>query len=248
LLLRLTSVSKSYPRREGTKLALDCVSLEVPRGELIGVFGPSGAGKTTLLRIAAGLLDPDNGVVTCNGERLDRMPRVERQRFLRREVSCIWADEPAQERMAVLDHVALPLYVDGRHHRAATRRAREALATCQVEDCLGMEMQDLSAGERQRVDVAQALVSEPSLLLADAATSRLSIVEQETIMVILTRLAHDGNVGVLLTNAHSHALLGVDSTFYLRDGKLLEDPWEEGESGKVYRLPTAGSRRAAADA
>ncbi len=247
MLLRLVSVCKSYPRRAASKLALDCVSLEVDRGQMVGVYGPSGAGKTTLLSVAAGLQAPDRGIVTYDGVRLDRMPSSELRRFRRREVSCIFAGEPLQDRLDVLDHVALPLLVDGRYRRAAERRAREALLACEAEDCLGMELQDLSDGERQRVDIARALVREPRLLLADAPGSRLSIDEQETIMALLGSLAHDGNVGVLVTNSDVRALLGADSTFYLRDGRLVE-PLRNAESGKVYRLPTAGPRRAAADA
>jgi putative ABC transport system ATP-binding protein len=249
LLLRLVSVSKRYPRREGSKLALDCVSLEVARGEIVGVFGPSSGGKTTLLRIAAGYEAPDGGVVTYDGERLDQMPEAEHRRLTRRELSCVWDGEPAQDRLDVLDHVAIPLLLDGRHHRTAERRARETLLACGAEDCVGMEVQELSDGERQRVDIARALISEPRLLLADAPASRLSFVEQETIMALLGSLAHDGNVGVLITSPDSRALLGADRTLYLRDGKLLDDlPQDGGEPGKLYRLPTAGPRRAAADA
>jgi ABC-type lipoprotein export system ATPase subunit len=247
VLLRLSEISKSYPLRGGRRLALDHASLNVERGKMVGVFGPSGAGKTTLLRIAAGLQMPDSGIVTYNGECLDEMPTAERRRFWRREVSCIWSGEELQERLSVLDHVSLPLLIDGRHRRAAERRAREALLACEAENCLGMEVQELSDGERQRVDIARALVSEPRLLIADAPASRLSIIEQETIMALFSSLAHDGKVGVLVTHSDAEVLLRADSTFYLRDGKIL-DPREGREPGKLLHLPTAGSRRRAAGA
>lgn len=246
MLLQLSEISLSYPRRGGSKLALDRVSLEVGRGQLVGVFGPSGAGKTTLLRVAAGLRRPDSGTVAYNGERLDQMPPAELRRLRRREVSCVWAGESPQDRLGVLDHVALPLLVDGRHRRVAEGRAREALLACEVDECSSMEVQELSDGERQRVDIARALVSEPRLLLADAPASRLSIVEQERIMALLSSLAKEANVGVLVTHSDAQAVLRADPTFYLRDGKIVDPPGAE--PGKLYRLPAAGARRAAADA
>jgi putative ABC transport system ATP-binding protein len=246
MLLRLSDISLSYPRRAGSKVALDGVSLEVGRGQLVGVFGPSGAGKTTLLRVAAGLQRPDNGTVTYNGGRLDQMPVAELRRLRRREISCVWTAEAPQERLGVLDHVALPLLVDGRHRRLAERRAREALLACEVDECRSMEVQELSDGERQRVDIARALVIEPRLLLADAPASRLSIVEQERVMALLSSLAKEAKVGVLVTQSDAEAVLRADPTFYLRDGKIL-DP-HDAKPGKLYRLPTAGTGRAAADA
>jgi putative ABC transport system ATP-binding protein len=246
VLLRLSEISVSYPRRGSSKVALDRISLEVDRGQMVGVFGPSGAGKTTLLRVAAGLQRPASGTVTYKGERLDQMPTAELRRLRRCEVSCVWAGEFSQDRLSVLDHVALPLLIDGRPRRASERRAREALIACEADACLGMELQELSDGERQLVDIARALVSEPRLLLADAPTSRLSIVEQERIMALLSSLAREANVGVLVTHSDAEAVLRADQAFYLRDGKIV-DP-RGAEPGKLYRLPTAGSGRAAADA
>src|SRR5580692_1082999 len=139
-MLRLEQVSKRYPRPVGGyKITLDRVTLELERGEIVGIFGPSGSGKTTLLRIAAGLQAPDSGTVTYNGERLDQMSAAERMRFRRREIACVWAAQTWQERLSVLEHVVIPLLVDRRDHRSAERRAREALLVCEAEHCVGME-------------------------------------------------------------------------------------------------------------
>jgi ABC-type lipoprotein export system ATPase subunit len=248
VILRLEQICKRYPRAGGGgKLALDRVSLEVDRGQVTGIFGPSGSGKTTLLRIAAGLQTPDSGTVTYNGERIDEMSPAERTRFRRREIACVWAAAPWQERLSVLDHVALPLLVDRRDHRSAERRAREALLVCEAEQCAGMELHELSDGERQRVAIARALVSEPRLLLADGPASSLSLVEQEGIMVLLSSLASEAKVAVLITDSDAEALLRADPILYLCDGRLV-NPEPASERGRVYRFPPGRSRRAAADA
>jgi putative ABC transport system ATP-binding protein len=235
-----------YPKPYGDRVALDDLSLELERGQVMGVFGPSGSGKTTLLRIAAGLQTPDSGTVTFRGERLDRMTAAERRRFRRREIACVWAAESWQDGLSVLDHVALPLLVDHCASRTAERRSREALLACEAEQCLGMESKDLSDGERQRVEIARALVTEPRLLLADSPASNLSLIEQERIMVLLSSLAREARVAVLITDSDAQTLLRANPILYLRDGKLI-DAEPLSERGKVYRLPSI-KRRAASDA
>ena len=244
MLLSLNGISKRYRGSAGTKVALRDVSLEVRRGQMVGVFGPSGAGKTTLLQIAAGLLSPDGGTVVYGGERLDRLPAAERTRLRRREIACVWS-QPSSSRLSVLEHVAVPLLVDRRDHRGAQRRAREALLACEAEQCANAELHELSDGERQRVAIARALVIEPRLLLADGPASSLSLVEQERIMALLSSLAREANVAVLISDSDAEALIGADPVLYLRDGRLGEAG--QGERGTVYQFPRR-PRVAAADA
>jgi len=245
--LRLESISKRYCRPDGDRIVLDEVSLSLERGQVMGVFGPSGAGKTTLLRIAAGLRSPDTGAVIYKGMRLDQMSARERTRIRRREIACVWAAQSWQERLGVLDHVGLPLLVDGCGRREAERRVREALLACDAEQCVAMELGELSDGERQRVAIARALVTEPQLLLADGPTSSLALTEREGIMVLLSALAHDARVAVMITASDAQTLLRADPVVYLRDGKLI-GPELSSEGGRVYRFPAVGSRRAASDA
>jgi putative ABC transport system ATP-binding protein len=247
MILRLEQVRKNYARPGGARMALDGVSIELHRGQIMGVFGPSGSGKTTLLRIAAGLQAPDHGTVTYRGERLDRLSPAERMRYRRREVACIWTSQTWQEHLSVLDHVAMPLLVDRCDRRSAERRAREALVACEAESAIRLELHELSDGERQRVAIARALVTEPRLLLADAPASRLSVAEQERVMGLFASLAHDAKVAVLITDTDAEALLRADPLLYLCDGKLVNGE-PASEMGQLLRFPSAGSRRSAANA
>ena len=248
VILRLSEVSKGYPLAGGqSRPALDRVSLEVDRGEVVGVFGPVGAGKTTLLRIAAGLLATDAGSVHYKGQRLDQMSPGERMRFRRQELACVWSSQEWQARLTVLDHVALPLLVDRRDRRFAQQRASEALLVCEAEQCAEMELGELSDGERQRVALARALVSEPKLLLADAPGRSLPLLERESVMLLLASLAREAKVAVLVTSSDADSLVQADPALYLCNGKLVT-PDPEVENAQVYRFPALPGRRAAADA
>lgn len=242
-LLRLERVSKRYQRPSGVKVALDEISLAVPRSAIVGVFGPTAAGKTTLLRIAAGRLAPDAGAVFYDSERLDQRPSRKQALRRRREIALVSTDRQWDGCLDVLDHVMEPLLVRGFPHRAARRRARETLLRCEVDQCVGMELDALSDGERRRVEIASALVIEPRLLLADGPTADLSLVEQEMIMVLLARLAYQARAAVLVTARDMSALLRADPILYLRDGQLVVP---DRDSGSVVQFPPGGSRRATA--
>ncbi len=244
MLLSLQRVSKRFDRAGKPRQALQDLSLELERGQMTGVFGPSGAGKTTLLRIAGGLQTPDSGEVLYDGERLHGMSSAKRTRLRRREIACVFSTPP-RSRMGVLEHIALPLLVDGRGHRGARQRAREALAACEAGHCATAELRELSDGERQLVEIARAIVVEPRLLLADGPASNLSLVEQETIMALLSTLARDARVGVLIAAVNAEALIQADPILYLSEGRITGGA-RPGETN-VYQFPDR-PRLAAADA
>lgn len=245
MILRLERVTKRYQRAGGERVALDAVCIELARGQMLGVFGPSGCGKTTLLRVAAGLQRPDAGHVYYAGQRLDEMSSRERTRFRRREIACIWAGRPStQTGLRVVEYVTLPLLVDRRDHRVAERQAREALVVCEVEECADVGVHELSCGERQRVQIARALVSEPRLLLADAPAAGLSLIEQEAVLALLSSLAREAKLAVLITDTDAGALIGADPVLYLCEGKLI-NPEPTSTRGQLYQFPGRQLRPAA---
>ena len=247
MILRLQDLHKAYRRAGARRVALEGVSLEVARGEMVGIFGPAGAGKTTLLRLAAGLEAPDDGWVSYNGERLDRMRPRRRTRYLRREVGCVWSGQQWSEGLSVLEHVALPLLIDGCDHRTAEQMARRLLLACDSADCVDSELAELSDGERQLVAIATALVTEPRVLLVDGAIANLSLLEQNRVMALLSSLANEARLAVVVTGAQAATMPHTDRLFYMRDGSLINGQ-PASELGQILDFPTAASRRAAANA
>jgi putative ABC transport system ATP-binding protein len=221
MILSLDRVSKTYVRNRRTVAALEEVSLEVGRGELVGIFGPSRAGKTTLLRIAAGLERPDSGTVTYQGQRLDEMSRAERTRYRRRDVGCVWRSPGLVPGLDVLDAVALRLLVDGHDRRDAERRAQAALAACGAEHCIDVAPWELSDLERRRVGIAQALVSDPGLLLADCPASELDSDEQDSILSMFRSLAREKGVAILIADSDANSVLAARPLLYLRAGRVV---------------------------
>jgi ABC-type methionine transport system ATPase subunit len=137
--------------------------------------------------------------------------------------------------------------VDGYDHLSAERLARKFLLACEVDQCGELGVGELSSGERQLVGIARAIVAEPRLLLVDAAVSNLSFIEQERVMRLLSSLAEEARMAVLVTGTEASSVMRADPLLYLCDGRLVNGT-PASELGKVYRFPSAGSRRAAANA
>ena len=241
LILGIENVSKSFSRSGDRVEALINVSIQLDRGDFMGILGPGSAGKTTLLKLAAGLESPDVGTVTYRGKSLSDMKSSEIRLYRRREVGCVWGSRYLNPGLNVLDNVALPLLLDGCDHRSAESRAREQLAAVGVEHCTRAKSDELSDGELQRVAIAQALVTNPRLLLADEPAANLDLYEQDSLLALFQSLARDAKMAVLITDTDATALMRARPILYLRDGELLnEGPAKDTEQdmGQVVEMPS----------
>lgn len=167
-LLQLRGLRKSFARTE----ALRGVSLDVQPGEVVAVTGPSGSGKSTLLHCAAGVLVPEAGSVTFEGQRLDELDEAARTRLRRREIGLVLQFGQLVPELTAVQNAALPLLLDGSDRRTAQTAARAWLERLEVAGVADQVPAELSGGEAQRVALARALVTGPRLVCADEPTGR----------------------------------------------------------------------------
>lgn len=199
------------------------LSLELGSGDFVGILGRSRSGKTTALRLAAGLEASDSGVITYQGRQLDKMSRGELSFYRRREVRSIFGLSSLNPGLRVIDNVSLPLLIDGVNHYQAEQRARDQLVAVEAVHCAYARPLELSAGECQRVTVAQALVTKPKLLLADEPASNLDPIEQDALLALFQSLVRDEKMAVLIADTEATALMRTRPMLYLRDGQLIAD-------------------------
>jgi iron complex transport system ATP-binding protein len=211
-------VSFEYP---GPQRALDGVSLELARGELVSLVGPNGSGKSTLLRCLAGLAQPLSGSVELDGTSLGQWNARERAlrvavvpQFLPSLHDVTVEDFVLGGRYARIDRWAGPKAVD----REALDRALEA---CDALECVGRAMSELSGGQRQRVVVARAVAQEAPVLLVDEPTTSLDPDHQVTVFELLARLACDGRIVLVVTHELNLAAQFSASMAVLSRGKLV---------------------------
>jgi peptide/nickel transport system ATP-binding protein len=222
--VRVEKVDLTFRLRRRSVPALCGVSLEIARGEILGLVGESGSGKSTLGRVLLGLLTPTAGRVLIGDTELTAL-RGKALRAAQRRIGFVHQDpygslHPA---MTVRALVGEPLSLAG---APRADQVREALASAGLptdDEFLGRLPAALSGGQRQRVAIARALVADPVLLIADEATSMLDVSTRAGIATTLRRLADDRELAVLfITHDLGEAMQSCDRVAVLREGVLLE--------------------------
>jgi cell division transport system ATP-binding protein len=214
-MIRFDQVNKRYP---GSHEALKGVSFELQQGEMVFVLGHSGAGKSTLLKLIAGIERPTSGTVLINNQNVSKL-RPAALPYLRRKFGLVFQDHKLLYDRNCFENVALPLYINGVTGTEAGKRIRAALDKVGL---LGKEKAmpiTLSGGEQQRLAIARAVVSRPSVLIADEPTGNLDENYATEIMGIFDAFRQVG-VSVIIATHNLHDT-GDARVLRLNQGQLL---------------------------
>ena len=215
-MIRFDRVCKRY----GSNQALDEVTWEVEAGERVVVLGHSGAGKTTLLRLLAMETVPSTGTVQVGSFHSNKLSASKRK-FFRRTLGVIFEEANLLPDRTVYDNLAISLYICGIWDRKEVdSRVRRALDEIGAGGRVRQRPHELSAGERQRVSVARALVREPSLIIADEPTGNLDPPAADQVLATLRKANERGVTVVLSTNDESQCERFDGRVTRLVDGRI----------------------------
>jgi ABC-type lipoprotein export system ATPase subunit len=218
--LRLDGVCKAFDRGRDRVSVLEGVSLSVAAGEIVAVVGTRDQGKTTLLRVASGSLPADQGSVRLSDLELTGLSDGQLARVLRTEIG--WAARTGPEvRVRVCDYVELPLATGRRlGWRERRRRATEILKQLDIAGCAELRWGELSDWQQALVELAQAVVSRPRMLLVDDVIDGLGLGKKQAAMEIVRGFANDLGCGVLIAVSDHAAALPADRVWQLSGGRL----------------------------
>jgi putative ABC transport system ATP-binding protein len=218
--LELDDLVKHYPAVGGEPVrAVDGVSLEVAAGEMVALYGPSGSGKTTLLLMVATLLEPTSGTVTIAGRDVSSLSEREASQFRLSQLGFIRQNFDLLPGVSAIDNAVLKLLKSVRW-RDAHRQITPLLERLGLGGRLAHPAETLSMGEKQRVMIARALSTQPSLLLADEPTGSLDTARSREVLELLRELCREQQVAVVLVSHDPLAAGYADRVFALTDGKL----------------------------
>ncbi|MEU3116011.1 ABC transporter ATP-binding protein [Micromonospora chalcea] len=218
--LNLTDITLTYPDGEGRLTALDHVTLDVPKGSLTAVIGPSGSGKSSLLAVAATLITPDSGTVTIDGTPTTGMTRGELADLRRHKIGIVFQQPNLLPSLTAAEQLQVMAQIDGRPPAGARTRAVELLDAVGLAGQADRRPHQLSGGQRQRVNIARALMNDPTVLLVDEPTSALDHERGAAVIDLITRLTHQQSTAtVLVTHDRTH-LTTVDQIAEVHDGRL----------------------------
>ena len=219
--LKVSDVRKSYESPNGDRIeVLRSISFSVLPGESLAITGPSGTGKSTLLNLLGGLDSPDHGSISVGPFEIAAGSSSTLTRFRNQQLGFIFQFHHLMLDLTAAENVSLPLMIRRTPRLQALSRAREMLESAGLRDRGEHLVSHLSGGEQQRVAVCRALVTSPSLVLADEPTGNLDAANSDIVARSLTEYARkNGSVVVIAT--HNQKLAGLcDRTFQLHDGRL----------------------------
>jgi putative ABC transport system ATP-binding protein len=221
--IELKDIVKTYDMGGAEEVhALRGVSVAIAKNEYVAIMGPSGSGKSTLMNIIGCLDTPTSGVYQFNGVNVSEMDDNDLARVRNKEIGFVFQTFNLLPRSDALHNVELPLIYGGFGAGERKQRALETLTHVGLGDRVHHKPNELSGGQRQRVAVARALVTRPSIILADEPTGNLDSKTGEEIMGLFEELHHQGNTIILVTHEadiaeHAHRVVR------LRDGLVETD-------------------------
>jgi putative ABC transport system ATP-binding protein len=220
--LELRELVKHYPVLGAEPVrAVDGVSLSVGAGEIVALYGPSGSGKTTLLLMIATLLVPTSGAVLIGGRDISSLSEREASHFRLSQLGFIRQDFDLLPGVSAIDNSVLKL-LKAMRWRQARQELTPLLERLGMGGRLDHRAETLSMGERQRVMIARALSTRPSILLADEPTGSLDSQRGREVLELLRELCREQSVAIVLVSHDPMAAAYADRVFSLSDGKLSE--------------------------
>ncbi|MEZ5085988.1 MAG: ABC transporter ATP-binding protein [Tessaracoccus sp.] len=204
----------------GQTHALRGVDLDIASGEVLAVMGPSGSGKSTLLHILAGVFAPDSGTVEREGQIISALDEAERSRLRLADFGFVFQFGQLLPDLSAIDNVSIPLLLAGVPRREALRRSEEELTALGLKDHMQKPPGEMSGGQAQRVAVARALVTRPSVLFADEPTGALDSLAAERTMRALTSSARAAGASVVIITHDPRTAAYADREVTLRDGRI----------------------------
>lgn len=236
-MLKLTNVHKSFGKTE----VLKGISLNVEKGSVTAIIGPSGAGKTTLLRCINFLEKADTGLLDFDDIHID-LEKVSKKTMLeiRRKTAFVFQNYNLFANMTALENVMEGLVTARKVPKAEAKdRAIKALEKVGLKDRADFYPSSLSGGQQQRVGIARALVVNPEVILFDEPTSALDPELTGEVLSVIKQLASEGTTMVIVTHEMSFARDTADKVIFMDKGQIIE----EGKSSKIFTSPKEARTR-----
>ena len=222
-MIKIENITKSF----GNLQVLKGIDMEIAKGEIVSIVGPSGAGKTTLLQIIGTLDRPDSGTVVIDDTEVAHLSSNRLSDFRNKHVGFVFQFHQLLPEFTAIENIMIPAYIAGKSTSAAKARAQELLEFMGLSDRADHKPNQLSGGEKQRVAVARALVNEPSVVLADEPSGSLDTKNKAELHQLFFDLRDKyGMTFIIVTHDESLAAL-TDRTICLKDGRIVDNLHDE---------------------
>ena len=220
VVIDVKNVRKEFSTKYVTVVAIDDVSFEVEKGEVVLILGPSGSGKTTLLSMIGCIMTPTSGEIRVDGKKTTGMSEQDLVRMRRGHIGFVFQSFNLLRDLTVQENVEIALNLNGIKGKEARERARDVLTDLGMQERLTFLPADLSGGEKQRVSIARAMVNSPKILLADEPTGNLDSKTGQIVGNLLKAQAKEHEASTVVVTHDNRIESIADKILFLEDGML----------------------------
>ena len=221
--LNVVNLEKFYKNKGSITKAVNHIGFEVEEGEYMGIMGASGSGKTTLLNCISTIDQATAGQIYVNGTDVTKMNEKSLARFRREQLGFIFQDFNLLDTLTGRDNIALALAIIGEKPKAIDRKVDDVAAALGIRDIIDKYPYEMSGGQRQRIACARAIVTRPSLILADEPTGALDSKASKNLLEIMTRLNRVLGATILMVTHDPYSASYASRVLFLKDGRLFNE-------------------------
>ena len=218
-ILKVENLSKIYGEKDTKTIAVDNVSFEVEKGQLVAIVGTSGSGKSTLLHMIGGVDKPTSGTIEINGVNIYELDEAKQAEFRRREVALIYQFYNLIPVLNVEENMCLPIKLDNK--KVDEQKLSEMIETLGLKERRKNLPNELSGGQQQRVAIGRSLMQNPAILLADEPTGNLDSQNSKEIIELLKKSNKEYNQTIILVTHDEEIAKQADRIITINDGKIV---------------------------
>lgn len=220
-ILKIEHLTKMYGKGETAVKALDDVSFSVKKGEFVAIIGPSGSGKSTLLHLLGGVDRPTGGKVFVDNTDIYNLNETQLAIFRRRQIGLVYQFYNLIPVLTVEENITLPILLD--EHKVDQKQFQDIVRILNLENRLNHLPNQLSGGQQQRVSIGRALISNPSIMLADEPTGNLDSKNSSEIIDLLKMFNKTFKQTLLVITHDERIALQADRVISIEDGRIAKD-------------------------
>ncbi|MCT4593412.1 MAG: ABC transporter ATP-binding protein [Anaeromicrobium sp.] len=233
-ILSVQNIEKYYGKKGNVTKALDGISFNVYKGEFVGVMGPSGSGKTTLLNCISTIDNVTTGRIIVKANDITKLKPKRLDKFRRDELGFIFQDFNLLDTLTAYENIALALTIQGKNPKEIDGLIKKVGETLEISPVLNKYPYEMSGGQQQRVACARAIVTDPSLILADEPTGALDSKSSRLLLESFERLNKEFEATVLMVTHDPFTASYANRILFIKDGKIFNELVKGNDSRKEF--------------